>query len=461
MTSYSERLASWTHALNAAELPEDLREATKLRVLDVIGLALAGTATNFGKSLLRATLAMSPAGPCRLIGSGEAVSVTSAAFVNGALAQALEFDDTHNESIVHMSAPAVSTALALAQTRQISGSELIGAIALGNEISCRVGVVAPGQFHRRGFHPTGLFAVFGATYLAGRLLGLTPAELTNAAGIAGSYASGILECWVDGTQSKFLHPGWAAQSGIIAAHLAHAGTTGPKTVFEGRFGLIQSHLQDPEVPRAFDRIVDGLGVVWESAKASFKPFPAAHVIHPYIDAVLRLRREHGIDPRKVRDIFCPVAGYIVPVVCEPVAEKRRPRSDSHGRVSLQYTLAEALLFGRLGKDAYRPENLDNPEILRLTDCVRYQVDSTFPGPERYKGVVRITMADGTIYEAIEENNRGSAANPMSLAELTTKFEENAATSLKPAQIEGLRAAVLGLETMADAGKLLDLAIAGR
>src|SRR6185312_2121105 len=113
-------------------------------------------------------------------------------------------------------------------------------------------------FHRRGFHPTGLFATFGTTWLAGRLLGLTPAQMTNAAGIAGSFAAGLLECWVDGTQSKFLHPGWAAQSGIAAATLARAGATGPATVLEGRFGLFASHLQDGTA-RDFGRITEGLG----------------------------------------------------------------------------------------------------------------------------------------------------------------------------------------------------------
>src|SRR5579862_6397799 len=154
-----------------------------------------------------------------------------AAFVNGACSQALEYDDTHNESIVHMSSPSVAAALALAEysgaAAPVSGRDLILAIAIGNEISCRVGSVSPGQFHRLGFHPSGLFAPFGVTYLAGKLLGLDAGALARAAGICGSFAAGILECWVDGTQPKFLHPGWAAQSGITAAFLGRAGKTGP------------------------------------------------------------------------------------------------------------------------------------------------------------------------------------------------------------------------------------------
>jgi len=460
MPSYSEELADWARALEFDALPKHVVDSTKDRVLDVIGLALAGLGTPFGESVTQASAAMNPPGPSRILGIGQRVGVAAAAFANGALSQALEFDDTHNESIVHMSSPSVAAALALGETQTISGRALITAIALGNEISCRIGSVAPGQFHRRGFHPTGLFAPFGTTYLAGHLLGLTQAQLANAAGIVGSFAAGILECWVDGTQSKFLHPGWAAQSGITAAYLGRAGTTGPRAVLEGRFGLFDAHLQDRSVPRALHRVTDSLGRLWESRRASFKPFPAAHVLHPYIDAALKLRRQHRIDPREIREIVCPVASYIVPIVCEPVDEKRRPNTDSHGRVSFQYTLAEALYFGDLGKDAYQAASLRNPEILRLADVVTYRVDPTFPGPDQFKGAVRIVMCSGAEFEAVEEHNRGSAENPMTRDELLGKIERNAATVLSAAQIQNLIAAVAELEGARDASALVQLSIAG-
>jgi 2-methylcitrate dehydratase PrpD len=117
---------------------------------------------------------MSPLGPSSIVGSGDRVGVTWAAFVNAAYAQALEFDDTHVESIVHVSSPSVLAALALSETSPLSGRDLIAAVAVGNEISCRAGSVAAGQFHRLGFHPTGLFAGFGVSYLAGRLPALDP-----------------------------------------------------------------------------------------------------------------------------------------------------------------------------------------------------------------------------------------------------------------------------------------------
>src|SRR5215510_15731084 len=191
-------LAAWTTSLRFDDLPADVVAATKARVLDVIGLSLAGADTPFGRSVRDAAVAMSSSGPCRVLGTGDSLNVTMAAFANGAFSQALEFDDTHNESIVHMSSPAVAAALALADAGRVSGRDVITAVAAGNEISCRAGSVAPGQFHRRGFHPSGLFATVGVTYLAARLLGSSQAEMANAAGIAGSFASGLLQCWVDG-----------------------------------------------------------------------------------------------------------------------------------------------------------------------------------------------------------------------------------------------------------------------
>ena len=165
----STELARWAASVTFEDLPDDVVAATKLRVMDVIGLALAGAETDFGRSVRAAALALSTPGPCRILGFGDRVGVTTAAFANGAFSQALEFDDTHNESIVHMSSPAVAAALALSEYTPVSGRDLITAIAIGNEISCRVGSVSSGELHRRGFHPTGLFATFGAAYLAGKI----------------------------------------------------------------------------------------------------------------------------------------------------------------------------------------------------------------------------------------------------------------------------------------------------
>jgi 2-methylcitrate dehydratase PrpD len=453
----ARELAEWVVRLRYEDLPPDVIDATKLRILDVLGLALAGTETRFGRAIRAGALAVSPPGPCRIIGTGERVSVTSAAFANASFPQALEFDDTHNESIVHMSSPSVAAALALAETRSVTGREAILAIAISNEIACRVGVVAPGQFHRRGFHPTGLFSPFGIAYGAGKLLGLDADALAYAAGTCGSFAAGVLECWVDGTDTKFLHSGWAAQSGLSAAVFAQSGVTGPPRIFEGRFGLFASHLQDPSASTRLERIVEGLGSHWESRLSSFKPFPAAHVLHPYISAILRLR-EGGLRAADVARIECPVAEFNVSIVCEPVEEKRAPASQAHCRVCLQYTLAEALYCGKLGKDAYEDRNRLDPEILALARVVDYYVDPAFPGPGRFKGAVRVTLKDGRVLTEIEEYNRGSAENPMSQSELRAKFDDNASGMLTGEQRDRLASEIGRADNLSDVSTLVGLAV---
>jgi 2-methylcitrate dehydratase PrpD len=457
----SSELAAWASRIRFEDLPPDVVEATKLRVQDVIGLSLAGAETAFGKSTRDAVVAMSGAGPCRILGFGDRVGVTSAAFANGALSQALEYDDTHNESIVHMSSPAVAAALALSEFTPVTGCDLITAVALGNEISCRVGSVSSGELHKRGFHPTGLFATFGAAYLAARLLALDEATMARAAGIAGSFASGLLECWVDGTQTKFLHPGWSAQSGITAAMLARSGVTGPAQVFEGRWGLFASHVQDPTAHRDFARITEGLGADlgshWESRNSSFKPFPAAHVIHPYISAAIRLHHQHDFQPAEIESVDCPVTGFIVSIVCEPTAEKHAPASDSHGRVSLQYSVAEALFFGELGKHAYSDQSRRNPEILALARKVRFHVDPDYPGPGRFKGAVTVTLKDARRFTEVEEYNRGSTENPMTYQELRAKFDENASGFLSADKRARVADEIQRLELLPDAKVLLQLA----
>ncbi len=454
----ASQVAEWVARVRFDDLPSDIVDATKLRILDVLGLALAGAETRFGRAIRSGAVAVSPPGPCRILGRGDQVGVTSAAFANASFPQALEFDDTHNESIVHMSSPSVAATLALSETRTISGRDAILAIAISNEIACRVGVVAPGQFHRRGFHPTGLFSPFGIAYGAGKLLGLDAQNLAHAAGTCGSFAAGVLECWVDGTDTKFLHSGWAAQSGVSAAIFAAAGVTGPPKIFEGRFGLFASHLQDPGAAKKLDRIVDRLGSHWESRYSSFKPFPAAHVLHPYISAILRLR-DQGVQPADVARIECPVAEFNVSIVCEPVEEKRAPASQAHCRVCLQYTLAEALYCGRLGRDAYEDRNRLNPAILALARTVDYYVDPEFPGPGRFKGAVRVTLTDGRVLTEVEEYNRGSAENPMTPLELRAKFDDNASRTLGAAERDRLATEIGRTENLSDVSTLVGLAVA--
>ncbi len=180
------------------------------------------------------------------------------------------------------------------------------------------------------------------------------------------------------------------------------------------------------------------------------------MIHPYISAVLRLRAKYGIQPQDVERIECPVTAFIVGIVCEPTVEKFAPASDSHGRVSLQYSLAEALYHGALGKAAYSAESRGNPEILALARRVHHYVDPDYPGPGRFKGAARIVLKNGSSFEEVEEYNRGSAENPMTQEELRAKFDDNASAFLLARQRDHLSNEIGRLETIDSASDLLSI-----
>lgn len=443
--SIAEELSRWFSRLDEEDLPDDVAAATKLRLLDFLGVVLVGARTPMGAAVGTVARSLGRADESRLIGRAEPMPASAAALANGALAQALEFDDTHNETIIHVSSPVAAAALAVAEAQGSSGRELLCTLAGASEITCRIGLAAPGQFHARGFHSTGVMGAFGAAFAAARALGLAEEKMTHAAGIVGSQASGILECWADGTWAKFLHPGWSAHAGVIAAQLAGAGFTGPSRVLEGRFGFFRSHLHGLDFD--FGRTVDGLGADWESRNISFKPFPSAHVLHSFVDAILHLYEHEGLRADAVESIVCPIAAYMVPIVCEPEAEKLRPRTPEHARVSLPYTIAEALRYGRLDAESYKESGIRDPALLELAGKIRYRIDETAPGREQYKGWVVVRTTDGRRLERVEPFNRGSRQRPMDAADIIRKFRSNARGMLSDGAADQVVARVMDLESL--------------
>jgi len=455
--SLTEQLAAWYAALRYDDLPDDVVKNTRLRILDIVGLSLTGSQLEYGPIARNAALAIGGAAEAHIIGYGDHIGAPSAAMANGLMAHCLEFDDTHNETLVHASVATVTAALAAGELAGTSGKDIVTAVAGANEIACRIGVVAPGVLHKNGFHATGLVGTFSTTYLVCRLLGLSPAIMRHAVGIAGSMTAGSLECWSDNTHAKALHPGWAAHSGLIASYLARAGLTGPRTVLEGRWGFFRSHVQQEGYRYQYDRLLKDLGKEWESRNLSFKPFPVGHVSHPYISAILRMHAQ-GLRADQVEKITCLLNKEWIPIVAEPLHEKLKPGTAWHGRVSLQYTLAEALYTGRIDVRSYGPENLHNPAILALAAKIKCEVDPNAPGREQFKGWVIAETKDGRRLEEIEEYNRGSRQNPLTQEEIEQKFRANAGFRLTNDGIDKLIQASDNIEKMPKIAELVKLTI---
>ncbi len=446
--------SAWLDTLSFDAIPQAVVADAKLRFLDIIGVSLAASAAPVGEVARRTALRLGAGAEATILGFGDKVPAASAALANGTMAHALDYDDTHNESVIHVSAPVVTAALAAGELAKASGKAVLTAAIGGAEIICRIGCVTPSGFHKRGFHPTGVVGTFGAALISGKLLGLNAVQLCNAMGVAGSQASGILEFFSDGSWAKRLHPGWAAHSGIIAAYLAGESFTGPATVLEGRFGLFATHIGPGEYP--MERLTDKLGEDWTCVRTSFKPYPCGHVVHPFLDAILALYREEGLRAEDVERITCPTAEWMLPIMCEPREVKLVPETDYHAKFSFQYSLAAALYFGRLGVEAFTDEAIRKSEILALASKVYNVIDKTAPDPSRFKGWVIVKTKSGRVLERIVDDNWGSERNPISPDDVRNKFRENARLVLTEQKVEQVIDAVDKLETARDTSEIVTM-----
>jgi 2-methylcitrate dehydratase PrpD len=321
-------------------------------------------------------------------------------------------------------------------------------------------MAASGLFHKRGFHPTAVCGVFGATAAAARLDGLDPGRTTSALGIAGSLASGVFAYLDDGTPTKPIHPGWAAHGGLLAARLAAHGADGPPGVLEGRFGLYHAFLGAGKGEIDIDGQLDDLGGRWETPRIAYKPYPACHFMHGAVGAKAELA-SGGISAEDVEEVVVTIPPAGVDLVLEPSAAKIAPRTPYEAKFSLQYSAAAMLVHGRCGVTTYVPEAIHDERVLDLARRVRYEVKDYATYPAAFPGGVRITTRDGRTVEADLDHQRGGPENPMTPDEVREKFRENASLALDPEAAGALEEAVLSLEEQDDLlAALAPLAAAG-
>ena len=254
---------------------------------------------------------------------GPGLPAPNAAFANAMLCHGLDFDDTHSDSIAHVSVVTCPAALAVAEAGGAAGRDALTAIVAANEVVTRVGMAASGRFHARGFHPTAVCGIFGATAAAARLGGLGAERAASALGIAGSLASGLFAYLEDGTATKPIHPGWAAHGGLVAARLAAHGAEGPPSIFEGKFGLYHAFLGAGKDEIDLDAQLADLGARWETPRIAFKPYPACHFMHGAVGATAEAGAG-GLRPEDVDEIVVTVPAAGVDLVLEPADKKSLP-----------------------------------------------------------------------------------------------------------------------------------------
>lgn len=452
--SISRTIAAFSVGTDFDSIPPDVIDRAKLFLLDAVGIGLASTRYDFARISSAAISELAGGdGRSTVIGRRDRLPLRDAVLLNGLLVHGLDFDDTHPEGVVHISASAVPTALAVGEQLHASGREVLTAYVIAMEAVARLGIAAQGGFHAVGFHPTGLLGAFGAALISAKLHGDDVDQTAAAQGIVGSFASGSLEFLDSGAWTKRAHPGWAGVAGITAEALARRGFISPEHIYEGRFGLYASHLGGRDVAAESARA--DLGDRWETREVAVKPFPACHFTHAFADAALILR-EDGLRPEDVASITCLIGEGQIETVCEPRANKLAPRSAYDAQFSLPFVVAASLIDGEFGLRQLEDGSLRDPRILELASRVTHQADPDSAFPKAFSGELIVTTKDGRTLRHREQVNRGAGERPLSRADIEAKFCSTAGSAADPGRADAIIDLVQALDTVDDIGELTAL-----
>lgn len=435
------RLAAFVARTSADAIPDDVVAKAKRHVLDTFGAALAGASAVETRSA-RALTGTVAQGGASLWGTRRAAGARDAAFVNGIAAHALELDDSggcdHSGAVV---LPAVLAALSCAG-RPVTGRECVAAIVLGYDVGRRVLEAAGGYsvHNGAGWHSTLSCGVFGAAAASARVLGLDAARTRDALGHAASFAGGLWGFIHDGSQTKRLHAGRAAEGGVLAALLAREGVSGPAHVFDDVWGgffntfAAQSH--------ALDALTDGLGEHWKLMRCSIKPHASCRSAHAAVDAALRLAGGRMFTAGEIERVVVRASGFVA-----RMCGGRDLSTLSSAQMSLPYAVAAALAFGDTGIGVYRADRRNDPRVTALLARIAVDVDPALGDLDA--PTVILHRPDGGRESCHVPIALGDPRNPLSDAALLAKYRALARTALDGARTDVLSDVCLSLDRLAD------------
>ena len=438
-------LARFVAGSRWADIPAAVRHEPKRALLNILGAAFAGCRHAAVDHSLAVLAPFSGPAEATILGRSERADALTAAFVNAAGANVLDFCDTHHPTIIHPTAPVAPALLAFAERRRVSGEALLHALLLGIEAECRVGNAVSPWHYAHGWHITSTCGVIGAAAAVGKLLGLDAEQMTRAIGLGATQACGLLESL--GTMAKSVSVGNAARNGLLAALLAERGFAAAPDTLAGERGFTRVMGHDAE-PAA---IVRDLGTVWEATKNAYKPYPCGIVLHPVIDALLELRERHTLRPEQVERIT--VRGH--PLLRQRT-DRKRPRSGSEAQVSLQHTAAVCLLYGKVGVAEYTDARASEPAVQAFGERVAVEDDPSIP----VEGIaVALRTADGRDLALEVAHAVGSLARPMTDAQIEAKLRAHAALNAPTVAADRLIDTVWALDRADDAAAVARLTAA--
>ncbi len=415
----AEELGSFSAAVNPAKLPLAARDTLRWLLFDVVGLCVAARNNDYVQAA-RASAIQN--GTASALGHSGSFCPYDAALINGTAAHGEDYDDTFEGGPVHAGAVIVPAVLAIAEERGLTGDAVLRGIAVGVELMCRMSLVAPQAIHKACFHPTAVLGGPSAAAAVAAAIGLDAQRTMHAIGISGSLASGIIEYLADGSWTKRLHAGAAAQSGIRAALLAEGGFTGPKTVLEGVHGFYKAFA--PSKKPDFAPLLDGLGSEWVLETLAFKPYACGTMTQPFIDCAVELAQQ-GVKADDIVRMECEVGEGTVHRLWEPLSLKHAPPNGYAGKFSTPYCIAVGFIDGKAGFEQFTDARVLDPKVRALAAKVSYVIDPANEYPKNYTGHIRATLKDGSVREARKGHMRGGAHEPLSDADIVAKFRDNA------------------------------------
>jgi 2-methylcitrate dehydratase PrpD len=434
-------LADFTVALTFGDLPPSAVARAKHCLIDAIACAVYGQRFPWSAMVLEEAAASGDGGPCRLPGvDGRRLHVPQAALALGAFAHAFELDNLRSPGAgVHGGATVALPAFAMAQACNANGRDLITAIVAGIEVMFRIGAATLHSAEKVGFHGPGMTGPFGSATACASLLRLSAEQTTNAYGIAGSLAGGLLAFAKSGSGGmiKRLHLGRAAESGVLAARLAQRGYEGPSGVLEGRYGLLEAFCEetDPSL------LTKGLGEIWEIERLCIKRYASHVTTHVPLQMLRGLVEQHGFSGDDIGEIAVDASAKVVSHHSDP-----NPGDIMLAQYSVPFCLALAAYHDPRDPDVFSDQTAADPRVRDLARRVRVSAEG---GRKGWSARIAVSLRDGRRFEDAKETFLGCPETPMSDEQLRYKFERLCRDGrMKPASFDALMQ-VQDLPSLAD------------
>ena len=417
-------LATFAARLRFDAIPGDVVARTVNLYVDWLGSALAGKGARPVETIAafarRAGGSPHGAGTADVLIDRTRATPYFAAMTNGAASHFAEQDDVHNGSVFHPATVVFPAALALAQARGASGREFVAAVVAGYEVGIRVGEFL-GRSHYKVFHTTGTAGTLAAAAAAGRLLGLSPAQMLDAFGSAGTQASGLWAFLRDAADSKQLHTAMAAANGVMAAELAHDGFKGATRILEGTQGMAAGMSSDADPARLTDR----LGERWAAVETSFKYYASCRHSHPAADALLAVMTREGLAASDIASVTAHVHQGALDVLGAVTV----PSTVHQAKFNMGTVLGLVALHGYAGVDEFERDYAAADVAAfrdRVTMVLDDEVDRAYPA--RWIGKVTVTTRDGRALAGRVDEPKGDPGNTLSRDEIAHKVRRLAAFS---------------------------------